>query len=195
MYDLKTEEMPLAGYTLVLRSPTLRMQDAILAALQGVEVRPVFDALQPAIAAATSDGTSLVRALIEAAPVAVGAFVDHVLKHGVALVVEAACIALDTRANHRRLSGKPVDEDFDAAHIEDFERGPDGSVYLECASLRAFVRERITVAEAFWVMSTAAELGGYANLGKALMTGMAKTMGNVAAMAPASTTVERPISA
>lgn len=196
MYDLKNEEMPLAGYTLVLRSPTLHQQNAIIEALRGIEMKPVFDALLPAISAATGEGVSFARALFDAAPVAVSAFVEHILKHGVALCVEAACIALDTRANHRRLSGKPVDEDFDPARIEDFERGPDGSTYLECPSLRAFIRGNITVGESIWVMQTAAALGGYADLGKALMTTVARAMGSAASMAPSPTTrVDPPISA
>lgn len=196
-YDLKTSELPLAGYGLVLRSPTLRQHKAVLGAFEKISVANILATLQPAIEAAKSsaDG-SVVSALVSALPATLTALRNELLGNGMDAVFDAAAICLDTRANHRRLSGKPVDEDYDAAVVEDFERGQDGASYLECPSLRAWVRANIGVDAAFWTLMEAVALGGYGNMGKLMVSAVKSGLQTAAVAAPtAPATRATPITA
>lgn len=177
MYDLKSSKMPIAGYDLVLRAPLLHQHKAVIDAFSRISVASIMATLQPAIDAAKSpeDG-SIVSALFKVLPSVAGALRVELLGNGIEAVVDAAAICLDTRANHRRLSAAPLDEDFDAARIEPFETGPDGSTYLECQSLRAFIRANITTDAAFWTLAEAVNLGGYGTMGKALVAAVAGGM-------------------
>lgn len=194
-YDLKSSKLPLAGYDLVLRAPLLHQHKAILTAFNRISVASIMTTLQPAIDAAKSDEDgSVVAALFKVLPSVLTALRTELLGNGVESVFDAAAACLDTRANHRRLSAPPLDEDFDPAHIEPFETGPDGSTYLECPSLRAFVRANITIDAASWTLMEAISLGGYGTMGKVLVSAVKGGMA-AANLTPPTTQTTTPITA
>lgn len=190
VYSIRSAELPLAGYKLVVRSPTLHQNEAILTAFSSLDFAPVWAEVQPVLEMGRKGETGgLVPALEDAVPKVLKALRDKVLTGGVKTLMEAAAICLDTRANHRRLAGKPVDDEFDPAPVkaDDNETDPDGR-YLKCDSLRAFVMAEMTVDEAIWVVERAVTLGGYADLGKALMSKAAGAAGFLGGLARPQTT-------
>lgn len=185
VYSIKSAELPLAGYKLIVRSPTLHQNEAILEAISGLDFAPVWAEVQPVLDAARkgADG-GLVAALGDALPKVLKALRDKILNGGVRTLVNAAAVVLDTRANHRRLCGEPLDNDYDHSPVkaDDAETDADGR-YLKCDAVRAFVAAELTVDEAIWVVERAVTLGGYADLGKALLgkaAGAAGLMGGLA---------------
>lgn len=199
-FDLKSAEFPIGGYTLVLRAPTLHQHQAVLKTLAQLDGKTIMATLQPILDAAKTDAEGAVTtALLRAVPAIVGALRVQLMENGVDLLFKAAAICLDSRANHRRLSAPCADQDYDDARIGDYERGPDGSTYLECEGLQAWVRQSLTVDAAIWVVFSAAGLGGYGDLGKAAASaiiGGLRTATSAVPKAPAATsTATAPITA
>ncbi|MBP9826186.1 MAG: hypothetical protein KBF21_18295 [Thermoanaerobaculia bacterium] len=188
-FDLKSAELPLAGYTLVLRGPTLHQHQAVLKTLAELDGKTIMATLQPILDAAKTDAEGAVTtALLRAVPAIVGALRTQLMEHGVDLLFRAAAICLDSRANHRRLSAKCPDADYDDARIGDYDRGPDGSTYLECEGLQAWVRQTITIDAAIWVVFSAAGIGGYGDLGKAAASAIIGGLRKATLAAPAAPT-------
>ncbi len=198
-FDLKSAELPLSGYTLILRAPTLHQHKAVVDAFAAINVAAVMQTVQPILDAAKTDADGAVTtALFKAVPAIAGAIRAQLLDTGVDLLFRAAAICLDTRANHRRLRAPCPDEDFDNAKIDDFDCGPDGSTYLECESLRTWVRQSLTIDAAFWVVVNAASLGAYGDLGKAVasaVVGGLRTAVSAIPAAPKASPTTAPITA
>lgn len=199
-FELKSAELPIGGYTLVLRAPTLHQHQAVLKTLAQLDGKTIMATLQPILDAAKTDAEGAVTtALLRAVPAIVSALRVQLMENGVDLLFRAAAICLDSRANHRRLSAPCVDQDYDDARIGDYERGPDGSTYLECEGLQAWVRQSLTVDAAIWVVFSAARLGGYGDLGKAAASaiiGGLRTATSAVPKAPATaSTATGPITA
>ena len=167
-FDLKSAEIPVGGYTLVLRAPTLHQHQAVIKTFTQLDGKTIMATLQPILDAAKIDAEGAVTtALLRSVPAIVSALRVQLMENGVDLLFRAAAICLDSRANHRRLSATCADQDYDDANVGEYERGPDGSTYLECEGLQAWVRQSLTVDAAIWVVFSAAGLGGYGDLGKA----------------------------
>ena len=198
-FDLKSAELPIGGYTLILRAPTLHQHHAVLKTLAQLDGKTIMATLQPILDAAKTDAEGAVTtALLRAVPAIVGALRVQLMENGVDLLFRAAAICLDSRTNHRRLSSPCTDQDYDDAKIGDYERGPDGSTYLECESLQAWVRRSLTVDAAIWVVFSAAGLGGYGDLGKAAASaiiGGLRTATSAVPKAPTASTATGPITA
>lgn len=165
MYTLQSSEISVAGYTLVLRAPTIEQHVAAREAFKAVDVGPVVEALKPLM----GDGAFLAR-LLDELPSLVTLVVDGILTTGVSAAIDAAAALLDNRTNFKRLSGAPLDDEFDAARVTEFDHGPDGATYLRSAQVRAFLHATLTVDAALWILAESFKIGGYAQMGKAVMS-------------------------
>lgn len=186
IYSIKSAELPIGGYKLIVRGPTLHQHEALVEAFYALDLGPVWKELQPILETARKGETAqVIGAVGDALPSILAAFRQQVLIAGMRSLVHAAAGCLDTRANLRRLAGDPIDPDYDKAPVtvEEADTSPDGT-HLRCESLRAFVASELTIDAALWVVQQAIVLGGYADLGKALMARLSAATQVAAQMAP-----------
>ena len=194
VFEAKSADVVVGGIRLRVEGPRLHQHHALVALMKGLHFQPVLDALKPAIEAAQAGG-GFVQALVADMPKVGTVLADVVGRESVGAVFEAAVIVLDTKVNRGRIvravvgrSNDTAGDDIDLpAGIADDEptTGPGGE-YLRCDALRTWLRDSLTMGDAWTVVTAAVALGGYADMGKALMGRLGAALRAVPAATPAA---------
>lgn len=187
VFESKSADVVVGGVRLRVEGPRLHQHRALVDLMRGMRFQPVLDALKPAIDAAQSGG-GFVSALFAELPKVGAVLADVVGVDGVSTVFEGAIVCLDTKINRGRVvraAVTPGDDNDIPVELADAEPtvGPNGE-YLRCDDLRTWLRDTLTIGEAFTVVRAAVSLGGYAEMGKAMLAQVAGAMRALPAQAP-----------
>lgn len=179
VFESKSADVVIGGVRLRVEGPRMHQHRALVDLMRGLRFQPILDVIKPALDAAQSGG-AFVSTLFAELPKVGAVLTDVVGIDGVSTVFEAAVVCLDTKVNRNRViraSKAPGDDDDLPDGLADAEpaTGPNGE-YLRCDEFRSWLHDTLTMGQAWTVVTASISLGGYSEMGKAMLAQVAGAM-------------------
>lgn len=172
---IRSEKVLVGERELVARTSSMMQQKALVEALGKIDPSTLLSQVSPVLAAAGSSNFASV--LVSMGPLLYKSLMEFLSESASVAVAEAAGAILDNEQNFRVL------RDEEKA-VTDDQRTMEGRRYVESTALREWVRDTITPAQAFDVISVAIGLNDYRRLGGALASLVMGAMGAAKTSAP-----------